>query len=287
MALCRGQGPGWRVQARAIYALPSSNASSHHAVCPFALFVTPARTRPPPARLERVWFLAHGWVYSSKGYGRWGPAAGEEGTLSIHMCNMQLRATPTFGTEAWTLSANGETMAWLQASDDAARVWRSAESTEPKSELGRRIVGTGPYQGSKHGTLMLLRNGVLWAVGKYDKYRQWREIEGGGGETVELIGGGRPVLVRFTDCFVMRFVEATAEPVTAAVAPPKYGSGVTAESAEWILRPDATTCRDVCTVRPVRPEPTQSSRRRPRLQNMGGLGSLSGTCARTRRVGRA
>ena len=212
--------------------------------------------RAPPARLEKLWFLAHGWVYSSKGYGRWGPTAGNHGTLSIHMCNMQLTATPNLGAEAWTLSANGETMAWLQASEEVAGAWRSTKPQEPKSELGKRVVGTGPYQGSKHGSLMLLRDGVLWAQGKYDKYRQWREIEGGG-EVIELMGGGKPVLVRFTDCFIMRFVDAAAIPAGAAVAPPKYGAGVTGDSAEWILRPDATTCKDVCTVTGARPEPSQ------------------------------
>eukprot|EP00966_Prymnesium_polylepis_P060483 1403361-Prymnesium_polylepis.1 len=145
-------------------------------------------------RLEKVWFLGHGWVYSSKGYGRWGPGSSGDGSVKLHMCNMQLQVTVSFDEVGWTLASNGETMGWLQADKADVRTWLSTEATEPESELGKRVVGTGPYQGSKHGTIMLLRGGVLQAMGKYGAWRRWRELPDG--QSIELFQGGKPVQVR-------------------------------------------------------------------------------------------
>lgn len=61
----------------------------------------------------------------------------------------------------------------------------------PSSDLGERVVGSGPYHGSKHGWMMLLRAGVLQAQGKHAKYKRWREVEGG----VEFLGDGEKLQV--------------------------------------------------------------------------------------------
>lgn len=41
---------------------------------------------------------------------------------------------------------------------------------------------------------MLLRGGVLQAIGKYQQYGHWREVAGVP-ESIELIGAGKPVQV--------------------------------------------------------------------------------------------
>jgi len=197
-------------------------------------------------RLEKVWFLAHGWMHSSKGYGRWQPAS--ESAVTIEICNMRLTVTTATGEGEWALLAEGKEIARLKAKPVEVKVWQTTVAEMPSSNLGRRVTATGPYQGSRSGWLMLLRGGVLQAIGKYQQYGHWREVAGVP-ESIELIGAGKPVQVFFADCFVMRIPEEVSIPTSAEALtpPPKYGAGVAANNAEWILRPPASTCKDVCT----------------------------------------
>ena len=92
-------------------------------------------------------------------------------------------------------------------------------------------------------------------------------VHGGGAASARLpwrpAPGSKAVVADFTDCWVLRFPGADDGPLGRALGsliggasssrepaseppPPKYGSGVSARQAEWILQPVASLCQDVC-----------------------------------------
>lgn len=123
-------------------------------------------------------------------------------------------------------------------------------------DLAQRVEGSGPYRGPKAGAIYLLRAGVLQAVGgMYNAYTRWRAH--GDGHTVSLSrGGGDELVAHFVDCWVIRFPESASllggllggggGNNLSAPMPERYGAGIAARNAEWIIQPAAQLCQDVC-----------------------------------------
>ena len=97
--------------------------------------------------------------------------------------------------------------------------------------------------------------------GAYQKYTRWRAH--GDGHTLSLRSAagdaGGELVVHFVDCWIIRFPATSASSMLhgllsgggaggnlSAAAPPRYGTGIAGEQAEWIIQPAANLCEDVC-----------------------------------------
>ena len=223
----------------------------------------------------------------------------------LMICSLKVVVRLERGESGWSLwtvddgkGGMSSQVAKLEAPEEALRLW-NAPIMPPGSVLAERVEGSGPYRGSKAGSIVLLRAGVLHASGgAYSALTRWRvlgsarreaivlgqaaDVEmgvtlrneggGGGGNTWMPVSGGRglgasgkAVVADFTDCWILRFPRPATEGLgifgvsssTADLAtsdpPPRYGDGVTAHSAEWILQPHASLCKDVCAGLTLRP----------------------------------
>ncbi len=247
---------------------------------PWLLSGSDGADRSNAFRLEKLWILNNGWLISSKGHGRWGlvPKVGstsdyEPELVTLQICTKRLlvRASLEPG-EQWMLMSErngGQVIAKLEAPKDAVELWSKPPVT-PTSELAARVEGSGPYRGGGPGSLVLLRAGVLHVEnGPHTGRTRWRVLDSPGGR--DAIGLGGPelqadpskhtVTADFTDCWVLRFPERRAAgflpDVSPTGPPPKYGEGVAGRSAEWIVQPSATLCKDVCaglTLRALTPQ---------------------------------
>lgn len=206
-------------------------------------------------RLERLFILGNGWLVSSKGHGRWGPAKGQAGRLQLEICGRSLVVTPLLGETAWELHAESGAVAGaiatLAAPDEAFRAWQGGASvgngspTFESTELTRRVEGSGPYQGAVHGSVYLLREGVLLTEGGHGgTMRGLTRWSPAGPKAVRLSGAGRAVVAHFSECWVLRLGPKPSD--EAAPPPARYGPRVMEQSLEWIIRPPATMCTDVC-----------------------------------------
>ena len=227
-------------------------------------------------RLEKMWILNNGWLNSGKGHGRWGllPKKGggdgyEDDAVVLQICQRRITVKAVFSaSEAWTLvDADDAThvIGKLEAPAEALELWRQPVLT-PTSELAARVEGSGPFRGGSTGAIVLLRAGVLAAEGgPYMRHTRWRALEASSGREAIALGGAdlgaeastHAITADFTDCWILRFPERRAGGLLPAAEPagrpPRYGDGVSARSAEWILQPSATLCKDVCAGLTLRP----------------------------------
>ena len=220
-------------------------------------------------RLEKMWILNNGWMVSQKGHGRWGVNGASDPYLTFATCGQKLRlklviapADATEGAGGWSLVTDGgETMATLSVPADVLALWSTAPRA-PADELAARVEGSGPYRGTRAGSIYLLRAGVMQAYGSaYHRYTRWRTH--GDGHTLSLStpagDTGGELVAHFSDCWIIRFPAASASSMLhgllsgggaggnlSAAAPPRYGTGIAADQAEWIVQPAASLCEDVC-----------------------------------------
>ena len=54
-------------------------------------------------RLDGVHFLAHGYLTSSKGHGRW--AHSTKGTIEVQVCATRFKLRPQFGVQGWSMAS--------------------------------------------------------------------------------------------------------------------------------------------------------------------------------------
>eukprot|EP00967_Tisochrysis_lutea_P058373 scaffold74204_cov27-Tisochrysis_lutea.AAC.1 len=233
-------------------------------------------------RLDGVHFLAHGYLTSSKGHGRW--AHSTKGTIEVQVCATRFKLRPQFGVQGWSMASPDDatdvaatTMpghqaqeatgvritAVLAASAEALGAW-SPPARFPPDATSRRLEGSGPYKGPA-GSVLLLRAGVLQASGReLGQYTRWSVVSP---TTLLFTTAGaaaasssadapcaRGLCVELTDCFVLRLPPAPgllsrlglAPGDERRVAPPRYAEDAEVRSLEWILRPPASVCEDPC-----------------------------------------
>ena len=72
-------------------------------------------------------------------------------------------------------------------------------------------------------------------------------------DRINSVDDAMRAVAHFTDCWVMRFPEGGVKGMMSFLGsadvdepPPRYGDGIAARQAEWILQPAATLCQDVC-----------------------------------------
>ena len=233
---------------------------------PWTLSSTPG-ARGEALRVDRVWFLNNGWMHTRKGHGRWAADAANGGRVKVKVCGRETSMKLTASGGQWKLApyneAEGGIAGVLEADKKAIAAWDRPVSGggggNGAEGLAERIVGSGPYRGKGlSGEAYFLRAGVLQVPGgAFSKYTWWHamdetRVRWATTEEAARDGGGDSLVVPFSDCFVIRMPKRG---VLSAVMgggsgdgelPALYGDGVEAASAEWILRPAATQCADVC-----------------------------------------
>ena len=241
--------------------------------------------------LQKVWLLVGGWAISTKGHGRWSVTE----TVHVSICRTTIRLIPDLGGATWTLKSIGDrgaTSMVLKAREADVELWRAPLPAPPpgyvetasgsavgaagadlatSDALRARVEGSGPYRGPKHGEVYLLRAGVVHAQGHSQSWTRWRALDG---RTIAFHNDKHEATAIgvFLDCYVIRILGANERPLAPNHLPPLYMEKAMDESMEWIIRPAAVRCEDLCAGLTLRKLTDADYRASPLAQ------ALSGCC---------